>query len=184
MERLERQKIRITGGENCRVTQFGRDYVVNAMPAGDSAGTATAESCEFGFVKYDVVPPPTGTTDPTQFKIGATGGTLNGLLPQNFNNIGDFDSDTTAYVTLDATADSSGVTTLQYTKLDAIPDIKPQYGIGAPPSEIRFFAFMVVGGNITGSLCRNIFINPEVAYLDESTSTPRNICTWSITNSA
>ena len=189
IKNLERNSIStIEGGENIRINKAGNKAIINADPAGDSSAPVVTTQCDFVFSKFDIVVPDpdpnTGqpSTDPTTFKIKSTGGTLNGLLPANFQSIGEFDDQTDAFVTLDATVDTSGVTTLQYTKRSSIPDIEPQYSVGAPPSNLQFFAFMVIGGKITSSLCSNLFASPEVAYLDQTVQPYQNICTWNITS--
>ena len=187
---LERAYVKeIEGGENIRITRTGKTAIINADPAGDStASTSPSVSCDFVFQKYDIVTPApnsdgTPSSSPTTFKIKATGGTINGLLPDNYDNIGGFDSDTSVYVTLKATADTTGITTLTYESASSVPSITPQYADGAPPSEISFFAFMCINGKITSSLCRSLNLSPEVAYLDQSSTPYKNICTWSVTNS-
>ena len=184
---MERRTYDVLGGENIRITKTGQSIIINADPAGDSSAPVVSKSCAFVFQKYDIVTPPpnsdgTPSTAPTTFKIRATGGTINGLLPDNYDSIGSFDDQTDAYVTLKATTDTTGITTLTYEKGSSIPAITPQYQDGAPPSNIEFFAFMCIEGRITSSLCSSLNISPEVAYLDQSTTPYRNICTWSVTN--
>lgn len=185
---IERKTIDVQGGENIRITQTGQTVIVNADPAGDSAtAPVVSRSCAFVFQKFDIVTPQAnsdGTPSdlPTTFKIRATGGTINGLLPENYDNIGSFDDQSESYVTLKATADTTGITTLRYEKSSSIPAITPQYQDGAPPSNIAFFAFMCINGRITSSLCSSLNISPEVAYLDQSSTPYKNICTWSVTN--
>jgi hypothetical protein len=189
IKELERAYLKeIKGGENIRITRTGRTAIINASPAGDSSAVPVSSvACDFVFQKYDsVTPPPNAdgspSSSPTTFNIRALGGTINGLLPDNYNNIGSFDSDTDAYVTLRATADTTGITTLTYESSSSVPNITPQYADGAPPSEISFFAFMCINGQITSSLCRSLNLSPEVAYLDQSSTPYKNICTWSVTN--
>ena len=182
---LERKSLhRIEGGENIRVSHSGNFAIINADPAGDSGVSAPTTSCDFVFQKFDVDTPEVsaGEESVSTFKIKATGGTINGLLPSNYDNIGDFASDTDAFVSLVATADQTGITTLQYEIGSAPPEISPQYEEGAPPSEVKMFAFMVTKGSVKSSMCRSLIMTPEVAYLDQSTSPYKNICTWNITN--
>lgn len=188
IRQIERQSLDLQGGENIRITKSNGQAIINADPAGDSAVvSAPSKSCAFVFQKFDIVTPPpnsdgTPSTAPTTFKVRATGGTINGLLPQNYDNIGSFDDQTDAFVTLKATTDTTGITTLEYETSSSMPAIAPQYADGAPPSNVIFFAFMCIEGKVTSSLCSSLQIKPEVAYLDQSVTPYRNICTWSVTN--
>lgn len=185
IKELERKTLQgIDGGENVRVSYSRNRAIINANPAGDGGAVVSATSCDFVFQKFDIqTPEPVADEEvDSTFKIRATGGTVNGLLPSNYDEIGDFSTGSDAFVSLLATADQTGITTLQYKIESTPPAISPQYEEGAPPSEVSMFAFMVTNGSIKSSLCRSLIMTPEVAYLDQSTSPYKNICTWNISN--
>ena len=187
IKEIERKNLKLQGGENIRITQTGTTVIINADPAGDSSSPVASKTCTFVFSKFDIVIPPADSngvpsTEPTTFKVKSLGGTINGLIPDNFNNIVGFDDQTDVFVTLDAQIGSTGIETLSYNIHSDVPDIVPQYGEGLPPSEYRVLAFVVMKGNITSSLCPSLFISPEVAYLDQSTDPFVPMMTWSVTN--
>lgn len=138
----------------------------------DVGGGGLGESCNFQFEKFDV--------NQNSFNIRSLGGTINGLIPSNVDDIGSFNNDQDYYVSLVGSVDKSGITILRYVVETSPPEIKPQYNAASPPSEFKIFAFMCISGQISSSLCKSLQITPEVAYLDQTSDPYENICTWSI----
>lgn len=177
---VESLEQRIIGGDNIRVNKLAGSIIINADPAGDSAPSAS-EPCTFIFAKFDQSEPSSDSEDATyNFKLKALGGTVNGLIPANYEDIGTFSSDTNYFVTLDVTTDATGITQLEYKKHTQLPAITPQYAEGLPPSDLQFFACLITEGSVTSSLCKNISLIPQVAYLDKSAEVLKTMYTWQV----
>ena len=168
---------RIVGGDNIRVKKLGGSIVIDADPAGDSSAP-TGETCSFIFSSFGQAE--NSDDGEGSFKVRALGGTVNGLIPANYADIGSFSPSQTYFVTLDVNTDNTGITSVQYTTHNQLPEIKPQYAEGLPPSQIQFFACLITEGVVTSSLCRNIAMIPQVAYLDKSEEIIKTMYTWQI----
>jgi hypothetical protein len=169
VEQMPKPKI-VTAGPNILVREDDTSISIEGAPAGESGGGT--EACVFKLILEN--------DGDENKKVTASAFTVNGLLPDNLDDIGSVSNEGTYYVVLNAGSSQSGITELSYA-IEEEFSLEPQYKENLPPTSIKILAAVIQNANYTPALCAPIFMSPAIAYTDMDAN--KTYYYWSINQS-
>ena len=106
LKKLETARpIRVIGGLNIRTTNTGKDWIVNADPAGDSAPAAVSRTCPLDILLQK----PEGSDE---WAVSVRLGTVGGYAPDNWHHIDTTDGKDTRFLVAKITALEKNIQTV------------------------------------------------------------------------
>ena len=173
-------RLNIVGGDNIYVNRFGSDFIING---GAEGGTIAGEEtvCPWKIVKKEV-----DSFDPQnpQWILQTQGGMVNGLLPNNYDNIATVTEAEELYLYWEATTNGAEIETLEVASSTAIPDTQYVFHEGGLPSTARgLVAFYYQGSIVYQYACAHMTMKPELGYsIDDPSGNGQvdNYYTWAV----
>ncbi len=160
-------------GPNVLVSSDENTVTIEAAAVPES--TEGIGECTFKFGTKDCT-----DDDEPLCTLYAKGGSVNGLFPTNFDNIGKIKADDEKFLYLDITTGNTGILTMEYTLADSVKPLTAQYAEGAPPTTVEIFIGRLIAKEINSNYCDGISMRPEIAYVESSSADSRTFYYWSI----
>lgn len=144
----------IQGGNNILVSRNGSSYTIDSIRDEDSLEE---------YFPWKLVLDETDTKG--SYKLSTKGGTVNGLLPDNFMDITTVDKDTNTYVYWEADTDGNGVSSLTIKTSASEPNTNIKFMEEGLPTKVLGLVGYIDEGNIAFQFIKNhITIAPRKAY--------------------
>lgn len=144
----------IQGGNNVLVSRNGSSYTIDSI---------RDEASVDDYFPWRLVLEETDTEG--SYKLSTKGGTVNGLLPDNFMDIITVTKDTTTYVYWEAEADGHGISTLTIKTSSTEPNTNIKYMEEGLPTKVLGLIGYIDEGDIGFQFIKNhITITPYKAY--------------------
>jgi len=153
----------IKAGPNIFIRQDDETCIIESTAAPAATAAQAGASCSFGFEKFDI-------SAGGVFKLRATGGLINGLIPTNFEEIASFSPTGNYYIYIEAEVGNTGIHQLTYESSQSPPGITPQVSQGSPPNKFKIIAAYLNEGEINKVLCSDIQATPKVYSYDNDTN--------------
>ena len=182
IDKLERKNFEVVGGENIRVTTSGMTKIINGDPAGDSAPQESSGiTCPWR-VSAEILTLSSGK----KYKLKTDAGTINGLIPENYDDIITLDEDEEKYLYYEAVTSQGTIGSLRIKASDDVPDTQTPFTEGYLPTTIKGLVAYWKDNKVQYSwMCNNIVLSPDLAYtLDDPQNfgNKLNYYTWVETN--
>lgn len=151
--------INISGGDNVMVTRNGTSFVIDSLSSSDIAGNSDWCPWKVFLTKK------TDDNGNETYEARTMGGTINGLVPDNFLNFDTISKDDNKWIYWEADTDNNGISTLSIKTSETEPDTNFKFMEEAVNTTIRgLIAYMREGQIVAQFLCDNIVARPIVAY--------------------
>jgi hypothetical protein len=150
--------INISGGDNVMVTRNGSSFVIDSLNS-DVAGES--EWCPWKVV----ITKKTDNDGKETYEASTRGGTINGLVPDNFLNFDTISKEDNKWVYWEADTDNNGISTLSIKTSEEEPETNFKFMEEAVNTTIRGLVAYIWKGQIAVQfMCDNVVARPVVAY--------------------
>lgn len=174
--KLEKTAKQVVGGKGVRVRETSSSYIVNG-DAGQGDSMNTESSCSFGFYVTSEE-----SDDGVNYFLRSSGGTLNGVLPLNYNLITQVFPVSQDFIYLIADTTTDGIYNVRYEKHPNIRSFTAPFGRNVPPDEFAILVAIVRNLSVKSFICENLSIAPQLVYRDESAYPPVPVYSWAHNN--
>lgn len=173
-------RLNIVGGDNIYVNRFGSDFIING---GAEGGTVAGEEtvCPWKVIMKKEDP---FDEEYPQWTLQTQGGMVNGLLPNNYDNIVSVNDAQDLYVYWEAVTNGAQIETLEIMTSTSVPDTQYVFQEDGLPSIAKgLVAFYFQGAIAYQYACAHMTMRPELGYsIDDPSgnSQVKNYYTWAI----
>jgi len=128
-------------------------------------GGESSSHCSFQFNSYI-----TGTN----YQIACSPGTVNGLLPSNFDSVAQIPtgSNENKYIYLDIDTDGKNITSVSFEVSSSASSTSIRANEGGAQDNLKILAGVWIDKSLTSILCNNISICPEHVFSEDDPSNP------------
>ncbi len=173
---------KINGGPNIKITQDQESITITGSAQGVAGVAGPApEPCawSFGTTEVSSHTKPTGEYVTTA-NLYSTGGTVNGMFANNFENIGDIRSDTKYYLYLKGDSSATGIHDINFYLLQSLTPINTEFTEWRPPPNFIILIGVVENNFVKAMFCESLVVKPDIAYIDEEAEPPKPYYFWNI----
>ena len=173
-------RLNIVGGDNIYVNRFGSDFIINGGAEGGAiAGEETV--CPWKVVKKEVA---SFNPESPQWILQTQGGMVNGLLPNNYDNIITVDDTQEVYIYWEAITNGAQIESLEIKTSQSVPDTQYVFQEGGLPSTaLGLVAFYHQGAIVYQYACAHMTMRPELGYsIDDPSGSAqlKHYYTWAV----
>lgn len=176
---------KINGGPNIKITQDQESVTITGSAQGVGGVSAPAlDPCAWSFAAT-----PVSTTEKniggvltqvTTANLYNTGGSINGTFANNFENIGNVESDQKYYLYLAGDATATGINDVNFFLSQKLVPLTTTFTEWRPPPNFRLLIGIVENNSVNPMYCESIIVKPDIAYIDEQASPPKPYYFWNI----